>query len=124
MLLLSRGHVLRSPLLSSFASAHRNLLGYLHFLGSVLYSLDDIHIAGAAAQIARDAHTDFMFCRASIALQTSQARHHHAWGTVPTLQSMLLLKTFLQWMQFVVLFQALDTHNLPSIRRRGEHLAR
>jgi hypothetical protein len=37
------------------------------------------------------------------------------------LQSVLLVKTFLQWMQFAVLFQALDSHNLASIRLHREH---
>src|SRR5579859_2614913 len=109
--MLLPGHELELPLFASFTGAYRNLFSRSHFLSSVLNCLDDIHIAGAAAQVARDAHADLVLGRVGIAPQKSQAGHHHPWSAVSTLQPVLLVKSLLQWMQFAALFQALNGHD-------------
>jgi hypothetical protein len=37
---------------------------------------------------------------------------------------MFLVETFLQWMEFAVLFQALNGHNLATVRLDSKHSAR
>ena len=37
---------------------------------------------------------------------------------------MLLVETLLQWMELAILFQALNGHNLATVRLDGEHGAR
>src|SRR6266567_5752197 len=107
MVLPGDGHVLRSPLFTSLSGAYRNLLRHLHFLRGVLYRLDDVDVAGAAAQVARDANADLLLGGVRIMLQERQAGHHHSRRAIATLEAMLLVETFLQGMQFAILLQAL-----------------
>src|SRR5215510_4645542 len=74
--------------------------------GGVLDRLDDVHVAGAAAQIARDRVTDVRLGRTGVAPEQRHARHHHARRAVPALQPVLLPEALLNRMQLAVLFQA------------------
>src|SRR5262245_31181355 len=58
----------------------------------VLDGLHDVHVARAAAQIARNRAPYLAFARAGVALQQRGRRHHHARSAVSTLQSVLLLE--------------------------------
>src|SRR5215467_14275464 len=103
MALPGDGHVLQSPLFTSLSGGHRNLFSRLHFLRGVLYRFDDVDVAGAAAEVARDADTNLLLGGVRIMLQERQAGHHHARRTVATLEGMLLVEAFLQGMQFAIL---------------------
>src|SRR6266567_780832 len=93
MVLPGDGHVLRSPLFTSLSGAYRNLLRHLHFLrGGV-----------------------------RIMLQERQAGHHHSRRAIATLEAMLLVETFLQGMQFAILLQAFNGHELAAMRLHSEH---
>src|SRR6266568_2234159 len=121
MVLPGDGHVLRSPLFTSLSGAYRNLLRHLHFLRGVLYRLDDVDVAGAAAQVARDANADLLLGGVRIMLQERQAGHHHSRRAIATLEAMLLVETFLQGMQFAILLQAFNGHELAAMRLHSEH---
>src|SRR5260370_38460449 len=103
MALPGDGHVLRSPLFASLSGAYRNLFCSLHFLRGVLYRLDDVDVAGAAAQVARDANADLLLGGVRVTLQERQAGHHHSRRAIATLKAMLLLEAFLKGMQFTSL---------------------
>src|SRR5262249_42659075 len=83
----SRGSSLRfiewpRPLTSGILTSCRDggrLVGAVHGCGRGLDRLDDVHVAGAAAQIAGDAPADFVFGGGGVALEQGDRGEHHAW---------------------------------------------
>src|SRR5215218_5299963 len=73
---------------------------------AVLDGFDDVDVAGAAAQVARDAAADLGFCRARIACKERFRRHQHAWRAETALEAVLLQKAFLQRVELGILLQA------------------
>ncbi len=87
----------------------------------VLISLDDVDIAGASAQIARNRMTNLVFGRSSITIEERITGHKHTGCAIAALQSMLLKKSLLQRMQLAVTLKALDGQYLASIDLRCKH---
>src|SRR2546428_4422686 len=61
-----------------------------HLLGGVLDGLDDIVVAGAAAEVALEPVPDLALRRARVALDELSGRHDHARRAEAALQSVLL----------------------------------
>src|SRR5580704_5870283 len=70
-----------------------------HLGGGVLNGLDDVLVAGAAAEIARNAGADVVFARVRVLLKQPPGAGDHAGSAKPTLQAMHLAKAFLERMQ-------------------------
>src|SRR6266571_1019586 len=93
---------------------HRGLAA--QFRRPVLNGFDDVDVARAAAQVARDAAPDFLFGRVGLRLQHCSGGHDHARCTEATLQAMLLPEAVLKRVQCAVLLQAFDGFDLTAIR--------
>src|SRR5512135_3051348 len=61
-----------------------------HFLGRVLHGLDDVDVAGAAAQIARERLAELLAAGVLVALVLRDVRKHHAGGADGALQAVVL----------------------------------
>src|SRR5258708_6595720 len=63
-----------------------------HGVGRHLHGLDDVDVAGAAAQVARDAPADLVLARVRVVLEQGDRAEHHAWRAEPALQAVLVDK--------------------------------
>src|SRR5262245_49607613 len=95
-----------------------------HFLRGVLISLDDIDVAGAAAQVAGDRVTDFVVAGVVVLLQERVAGHQHSRRAVAALKAVFLKETVLKRMKFAVLFETFDGGNRTPVSLHGEDGAR
>src|SRR6266571_3878469 len=73
-----------------------------HLLAGSLNRLHDVHVAGAATDVARDGPADLVLARALVVLQEGRPHEHHAWRAEPALQPVLLLERLLDRMQRAV----------------------
>src|SRR5216684_3180260 len=64
--------------------------------GRVLDRLDDVHIAGAAADVAADRPSDLLVRRIRVVLEQRGADEHHPGRAEPALQAVLLVEADLQ----------------------------
>src|SRR5215471_1786375 len=90
-------------------------------LGHGRYRLDDVVIAGTAAQIAVEIRPDGGLVRMRDAPEQIDRRHDHPGRTEPALQRMMLVKRRLHGMELVPFGQPLDGRNLGAGRLRGHH---
>ena len=90
-------------------------------LGAGLDGLDDVVVAGAAADIAFElvAHRLFVELLA-LALHQIDRRHDHAGRAEAALQAMMLAEGFLHRMKLAVLGEAFDRGDLGAVERNGE----
>src|SRR5574343_195264 len=88
---------------------------FLQLFGGVLHRLDDVLVAGAAAQVAAHAHADFGFARVGVLLQEAVGAHEHAGGAETALQTMLLVEDLLDRVQHALVGEALDGEHLTAI---------
>src|SRR5215470_185152 len=95
-----------------------------HLLGRVLDSLDDVDVAGAAAEVARDRLADLLLARVLVPLEQRDARHHHPRRAVAALQAVLLGEALLDGVQLTALLEAFDRPDLAAVGLDGEDGAR
>src|SRR5215510_2078262 len=95
-----------------------------HLLGRVLDGLDDVDVAGAAAEIPRDRLADLLLARILVSLEERDARHHHSRRAVAALQAVLLSEPLLHGMELAALLEVLDGPDLAAVGLHGEHGAR
>src|SRR5205814_2038326 len=69
-----------------------------HHLRRRLDRLDDVVVAGAAAEVALEPQADLLLRRAGVALEQLLGRHDHAGRTEPALKAMLVPEGLLQGM--------------------------
>ena len=86
-----------------------------------LDGLDDVLIAGATAEIPLNATSNLGFAWLRIPLQELISRKYHARGAVATLQSVFFPETLLNGVEFSVLSQALNGHNIGPVGLDGQH---
>src|SRR6267378_8262543 len=67
-----------------------------HALGGELHRLDDLLVAGAAAQVPADRIADLLFGRARVRIQQALGRDQHARGALAALQAVRLAEAVLQ----------------------------
>src|SRR5687768_1265812 len=78
-----------------------------HLLGRPLDGLDDVLVAGAAADVPGDGPADVLLAGVRVVLQERRRRQHHARRAEPALQAVLLLEAFLDGVQLARPAQAL-----------------
>src|SRR5215470_16713272 len=92
-----------------------------HFLGGVLHRLDDVHVAGAAAQVARDRLADLLLARILVLREQRARRHQHARSAEAALQAVLLGEALLHRVELAALLQSLDRGDARAVGLHGEH---
>ena len=77
-------------------------------------------IASAAADVAFECMTNLCLRGFGIVLQQVGSRHDHAWGTEAALQSMFLMKPFLQGVKIAIGGKAFNGRDFTAIRLNRE----
>src|SRR4029077_17727526 len=90
----------------------------------VLDRVDDVLVAGAAAQIPGDALADLPLGWRRRVVEERHGRHDHARRAVAALQAVLLPESLLQRMQLAVARQPFDRGDLRAVGLDGEDRAR
>src|SRR5712692_1304321 len=96
---------------------HRGLAAQLR--RPVLNGFDDVDVAGAAAQIARDPPTDLLLGRIGVGSEQRFRAEEHARRAESALQAVLLEETLLQRVELTVLLQAFDRFDLVAVGLDG-----
>src|SRR5882672_12275044 len=89
-----------------------SLLSLAQLRGCVLDGLDDVHVPGAAAQVAGDRLADVLLAGLLGARKERAAGHQHARRAVAALQAVLLPEAFLDGVQLAVALESLDGRDL------------
>src|SRR3954454_4821014 len=85
-----------------------------------LDGLDDVHVAGAAADLAGDRPADLLFRRVRVLREERARRQHHPGRAEPALEAVLLLEPLLERVQAAGGSEALDGRDLAAVRLDGE----
>src|SRR5580698_131405 len=102
-------------------SLHLN--GFAHHLARRLHRLDDVLIAGAAAQV-RGEHVDkVLVADVQIFLQHVRCQHQKTRRAIAALQAVIVDEGLLQHRQLVAVGKALDGADFLALRLNGEHQA-
>src|SRR5262249_24416988 len=124
------------PVMASGSSFRSRLMPMTFALGSVtaispplrardgLYGLDDVVVAGTAAEIALEPVADLVVRRARMLLQEAGRRHDHSGRAVAALQRMVLLERALHWVRLAVRGKPLDRRDLVPVGLDRENVAR
>src|SRR5207244_930872 len=83
-------------------------------LGRVLHRLDDLHVAGAAADVAAERLADFVLARAGIAAQQPGRRHDEAGRAIAALRAELLVEPALDCGEPPVPAEPFDGFDAPA----------
>ena len=86
--------------------------------------LDDVHVAGAAADVPRDRPAHVVVGRGRVLLDERDADEHHPRRAEPALQTVLLLERGLDRMQRTVALQPFDGGDRSAVGLHREHRAR
>src|SRR5215468_51461 len=89
----------------------------------MLDRLDDVHVARAPAEVARDAPADLVLAGLRVLLEEGVAGHEHARGAVAALEPVLGHEAFLEGMELAVLLEPLHRHDLPAVGLHSEYRA-
>src|SRR3990172_6167843 len=84
-----------------------------------LDGLDDVVIAGAAAEVAGQTVADLRLPGVGIIAEQAVGRHDHARRAVAALQAVLVPEGGLQGVELLALLQGLDRHDLGAVRLDG-----
>jgi hypothetical protein len=91
-----------------------------HLLCGELYRLDDVLIAGAAAQVTLEVVPDLGLTRVRNALKQIVGGHDHSRRAETALQAMLFPEPFLDRVQITVLSETFDRRDLGTVSLYGE----
>src|SRR6516225_10670897 len=86
--------------------------------------LDYVDIASAAAQHRGNAFADLVLGRSGVGREKIECGNQHPRRAIPALESVVLVKSLLQWVIFVAFGQALDGQQLRTLRLNREHQTR
>jgi hypothetical protein len=78
-------------------------------------------ITGAATQVSFQGLSYFIFIGSPVMLEQVCRRHDHSGCAETTLQSMTLIKRFLEWVQFPVIRQSFNRSNLTAVSLNRKH---
>src|SRR5437762_3951511 len=92
--------------------------------GGLLDGIDDVRVAGAAAQVPAQSFGNLLAARDGARRQQVDARHDHARRAVAALQAMTIPESLLHRMQMTGARQAFDGGDVGAVRLHGEHRAR
>ncbi len=93
------------------------------FFGGPQHRLDDVLVAGAAAQVARQRPAHLVLGRVGVLVEQRLGGQHHARRAEPALQAVLLLEALLDRVQLARPCQPLDGGDLVAVGLHGEHRA-
>src|SRR5262245_42994759 len=79
------------------------------FFRCVLIGLDDVNIAGTAAQVAGDRLANLVFGRVEVVFEECISGHKHAWSAVAALQTVFLTESLLERVEFAILLESLNS---------------
>src|ERR671918_154598 len=99
-----------------------DLLGF-HFVTRPLHRLDDVHVAGAATDVAGQRPANLVLGSVGIVLEERGGGEHHPGCAEAALKAVLLLECFLDGMELPVASQSLDGRYLATVRLNREHRA-
>src|SRR5579859_1818490 len=94
-----------------------------HGLGRGLHGLDDVHVTGAAAEVAFEALADLVFGRIGVLLEKVGRGHDEAGRAVAALQAVLVPESLLDGVQLIAVGHALDGREVAAVGLDGEHRA-
>src|ERR1051326_5910733 len=94
-----------------------------HRLGCRLDRLEDVHVAGAAAEVALQALADLVLGRVRVLLQQVGRRHDEAGRAVPALQAVLIPEGLLDRVELTVFGHAFDGREVAAVGLDREHRA-
>src|SRR5215468_7661985 len=92
----------------------------LELLRGVLDRLDDVDVAGAAAEVPGDRLADLGLARVGVPGEERAAGHHHARRAVAALQAVLLPEALLDRVERRALLETLDCLDLAAVGLDGE----
>ena len=94
----------------------------LHASGGVEHRLDDIMVAGAAADIALELVPHGLFVEfAAMAMHDVDRRHDHARGAIAALQAVIVAERGLHRVQFVAFGNAFDGGDIGAVGLTDQH---
>src|SRR3954470_4310588 len=91
--------------------------------GGVLDRVDDVLVAGAAAQIAGDAFANLLLGGGGVVGEKADRRHDHARRAVAALEAVLLPEAFLHRMELAVGGEPFDGGDRAAVGLDREHRA-
>jgi hypothetical protein len=94
-----------------------------HLLRRQLYRVDDVLVAGTAAEIPRDGFSDVLFGGIGVTFQERHQAHQNAWGAEATLYGVSFPEGFLKGMQVIHGSQSFDCENLMAVGLHSKHQA-
>src|SRR5271170_4271677 len=93
----------------------------LHPGGGILYGLHNVLVSGTAAQVSGNPPANLLLAGVRVIAEQGIRRHQHARRAEAALQTMLFLKSLLQWMELTVLHQSFHREHLAAIGLHGKH---
>ena len=94
-----------------------------HFFRRRAHRLDDVLVAGAAAQIGREHVEQILVADVGLALEHADRQHQEARRAEAALQAVVIHEGLLHRMQLVAVGEALDGADLLAVGLHGEHQA-
>src|SRR5436305_5592683 len=98
--------------------------GGRHLPGRPLHGVDDVLVAGAAAEVSRDRPADVQLAGVRVLLEQGCSRQHHARRAEAALQTVLLLEPLLDGVQLARPAEPLDGGDLVPAGLDAEERAR
>ena len=92
--------------------------------GRLLDRLDDVHVAGAAAEVAADPLPDLLLVRVRVLVEQPGRLHDHARRAEAALEAVLVPERLLERVERRAVGHALDRLDLGAVGLDGEHRAR
>ena len=113
---------------SSAARRRRIVLAHValrlaHLRGGGAHRLDDVLVAGAAAEVGREHVEQLLVADVRLALEHVDREHQEARRAEAALQAVMIDEGLLQRMQRVAVGEPLDGADLPALRLHREHQA-
>src|SRR5438309_10877843 len=112
------------PPISTAISLRLPFRGLAHDSRGVVDRLDDVHVAGAAAEVSRDRLAYLQLRRFRVRREEGDRGHHHSGRAEAALQPVLLMEAFLDRMELAILLEPLDSRDRSLIGLNREHRAR
>ena len=116
------GHQATLPRWRPTRPRRRRRLG--HRAGTGRHGLDDVVVAGAAAQVALEPDPDLLLGGVRVLLEHVDGLHDHARRAVAALQGVVVVEGLLHRVQLAARGDALDRGDLVPVGLHGQHVAR
>ena len=102
---------------------NRHASSFAHVFRRRADGLDNVLVAGAAAQVGREHVKQVVVADIGLALEHADSEHQEAGRAEAALQAVVVHKGLLHRMQLIAIGQAFDGPDLFTVRLHGEHQA-